>query len=112
MVCRVEIPLNVSEIVLKSCIMCTHLILARSGNILAMMIFRTHYDNLKVSREAPMVVINAAYKALCQTYHPDKYQGHKEEAERIFKIIVQSYGVLSDPVKKCRAIDRFVLKAD
>jgi DnaJ-class molecular chaperone len=32
---------------------------------------RTHYDNLKVARNAPDSVIKAAYKALCQTYHPD-----------------------------------------
>lgn len=65
-----------------------------------MTIIRTHYDNLKVSREAPMVVINAAYKALCQIYHPDKFQVNNQEAERIFKIIIQSYAVLSDPIKK------------
>lgn len=65
-----------------------------------MTIIRTHYDNLKVSRDAPLAVINAAYKALCQIYHPDKFQGHHQEAEKIFKIIVQSYTVLSDPIKK------------
>jgi hypothetical protein len=27
----------------------------------------THYDNLKVARNAPVSVIKAAYKALCQT---------------------------------------------
>lgn len=62
--------------------------------------FRTHYDNLKIAKNAPVSVIKAAYKALCQTYHPDKFQGNKEEAERIMKIINASYTVLIDPVKR------------
>ena len=61
---------------------------------------RTHYDNLKVAQNAPDSVIKAAYKALCQTYHPDKYQGDKAEAERIMKIINTSYNVLIDPIKR------------
>lgn len=44
---------------------------------------RTHYDNLKVARNAPTSVIKAAYKALCQTYHTDKFQGSYKEAEGI-----------------------------
>jgi DnaJ-class molecular chaperone len=68
---------------------------------------RTHYDNLKVARNAPESVIKAAYKALCQTYHPDKFQGSKKEAERIMKLINASYVVLLDPDK--RAIhDRWI----
>ena len=62
--------------------------------------FRTHYDNLKIARNAPDSVIKAAYKALCQTYHPDKYQGSNKEAERIMKIINASYVVLIDPVQR------------
>jgi hypothetical protein len=61
---------------------------------------RTHYDNLRVARNAPDIVIKAAYKALCQTYHPDKFQGSKVEAERIMKLINTSYTVLIDPVKR------------
>ena len=60
----------------------------------------THYDNLKVARDAPVSVIKAAYKALCQTYHPDKYQGSNEEAERIMKIVNASYVVLISPLKR------------
>ena len=61
---------------------------------------RTHYDNLKVTRDAPTPVIRAAYKALCQTFHPDKFQGSPEEAERIIKLVNASYAVLIDPVKR------------
>ncbi len=61
---------------------------------------RTHYDNLKVTRDAPAAVIRAAYKALCQTYHPDKFQGSSEEGERVIKLVNASYAVLIDPVKR------------
>lgn len=62
--------------------------------------FRTHYDNLNVSRNAPLNVIKAAYKVLCQNYHPDKYSGGSEEALRIMKIINGAYVILSDPHKR------------
>jgi hypothetical protein len=61
---------------------------------------RTHYDNLNVSRDAPANVIRAAYKVLCQKYHPDKYTGGAEEAIRIMKVINGAYAVLSDTGKR------------
>ena len=61
--------------------------------------FRTHYQNLKVERGAPKRVISAAYKALSLEYHPDRNPGNPE-AEKIFKIIQNSYDVLSDPVER------------
>lgn len=61
---------------------------------------RTHYDNLKVTKDAPASVIRAAYKALCQTFHPDKFQGNNEEAERVMKLVNASYAVLIDPAKR------------
>ncbi len=60
---------------------------------------RTHYDNLKVARDAPDAVIRAAYKVLVQKYHPDKNPGD-ERAARVMKIINQSYDVLSDPQRR------------
>ncbi|MGZ8182055.1 MAG: J domain-containing protein [Methylobacter sp.] len=62
--------------------------------------FRTHYDNLNVSRNAPASVIKAAYKVLCQKYHPDKYIGGHDEALRIMKTINSAYTVLSDSAKR------------
>lgn len=56
----------------------------------------THYDNLKVSRDAPLEVIRAAYRSLSQKYHPDKNQG-SSEAAKIMAIINSAYEVLSDP---------------
>ncbi|MCX7100992.1 MAG: J domain-containing protein [Methylobacter sp.] len=61
---------------------------------------RTHYDNLKVTRDAPVSVIKAAYKALCQNFHPDKFQGNNEEAERVIRLVNASYAVLMDPAKR------------
>lgn len=60
---------------------------------------RTHYDNLKVARDAPVEVIRAAYKSLSQKYHPDKNPGNAEAA-RIASIINESYRILSDPDKR------------
>ena len=38
----------------------------------------THYDNLKVTRDAPTEVIRAAYRALSQQFHPDRNPGNAE----------------------------------
>lgn len=59
----------------------------------------THYDNLKVARNAPPEVIRAAYKTLSQKYHPDR-NPNSPDAMRIIKIINSAYEVLSDPVKR------------
>ncbi len=59
----------------------------------------THYDNLKVARNAPPEVIRAAYKTLSQKYHPDR-NPNSAEAIRIIQIINVAYEVLSDPVRR------------
>lgn len=61
--------------------------------------FRTHYDNLKVSRSAPPEVIKAAYRVLSQKYHPDLNQSDSK-ANDIMQIINEAYGILSDPKKR------------
>ncbi|MDO9163636.1 MAG: J domain-containing protein [Methylococcaceae bacterium] len=61
----------------------------------------THYDNLKVARNAPPEVIRAAYKTLSQKYHPDRNPGNTEAAN-IMKIINTSYEVLSDPERRLK----------
>ncbi len=58
----------------------------------------THYDNLKVARNAPIEVIRAAFKTLSQKYHPDKNAG--DEAHKIMLLINAAYDVLSDPEKR------------
>lgn len=59
----------------------------------------THYDNLKVARNAPPEVIRAAYKSLSQKFHPDRNPGNAEST-RIMAIINNSYDVLSDQEKR------------
>lgn len=59
----------------------------------------THYDNLKISRDAPPEVIRAAYKALSQKHHPDRNSG-SSESHRVMAIINAAYDVLTDPVKR------------
>ena len=59
----------------------------------------THYDNLKVSRNAPTEVIRAAYKALAQKYHPDR-NSTNVNASKNMAIINESYNTLSDPIKR------------
>lgn len=59
----------------------------------------THYDNLKVARNAPAEVIRAAYKTLSKKYHPD-HNPDNPEAIRIIQLINAAYDVLSDPVKR------------
>jgi curved DNA-binding protein CbpA len=59
----------------------------------------THYDNLKVARDAPPEVIRAAYKTLCHKFHPDRHRG-SVKATQTFQLINAAYEVLSDPVRR------------
>jgi DnaJ-class molecular chaperone len=59
--------------------------------------FQTHYDNLKVARNAPPEVIRAAYKTLSQKFHPDHHRDSKVDSTRAFQLISAAYTVLSDP---------------
>jgi curved DNA-binding protein CbpA len=59
----------------------------------------THYDNLKVARNAPPEVIRAAYRTLSKKYHPD-HNPENKEAIRIIQLINAAYEVLSDPARR------------
>ncbi len=61
---------------------------------------KDYYRVLGVLDDAEDIVIKAAYKALAQRYHPDKWTGSKEEATRRMADINEAYSVLSDPVKR------------
>ncbi|MFP9443919.1 J domain-containing protein [Pectobacterium brasiliense] len=69
---------------------------------------RTHYDNLKVSKDAPIEVIQAAYRSLAKKYHPDINKDNPDAA-RIMKIINSSYEILSDPQKR-KEHDSWIIK--
>jgi curved DNA-binding protein CbpA len=70
----------------------------------------THYDNLKVARNAPPEVIRGAYKSLSQKYHPDQNPGDPDAA-RIMALINEAYRVLSDPVKR-QEHDQWIRRAE
>jgi len=54
----------------------------------------THYENLKVTRDAPDEVIRASFNALMQLYHPEKFVDREDEALMAAIAIKESYDVL------------------
>ena len=61
---------------------------------------KDYYRVLGVLDDAEDIVIKAAYRALAQRYHPDKWQGDPAEATRRMAEINAAYAVLSDPAKR------------
>ena len=59
----------------------------------------SHYENLKVARDASPDEIRAAYRALTRKHHPDRHPD-SVEAQRIMAVINVAYAVLSDPAKR------------
>lgn len=57
--------------------------------------FHSHYETLRVDRNATAEQIRSAYRKLAQEYHPDRYQGTGDSAE-LMASINAAYGVLSD----------------
>lgn len=72
--------------------------------------FQTHYENLKVSRDAPQEVIRAAYESLLLKFHPDRHPQGANTA-RVTKIINDAYSVLSDPVRR-RQHDEWIAREE
>jgi DnaJ-like protein len=70
----------------------------------------TYYDNLKVARNAPLEVIRAAYRALAQKYHPDKFPD-RALADHRMKIINKAYDVLSDADRR-REHDAWIVEQE
>ena len=70
----------------------------------------SHYENLKVARNASQAAIRAAYRSLSQKYHPDRNPGNADAA-RIMAVINVAYGALSDPAKK-REHDAWIAQAE
>jgi DnaJ-class molecular chaperone len=70
----------------------------------------THYDNLKVARDAPPEVIRAAYKTLSKKFHPDHHQNNPAMT-KTFQLISAAYHVLSDPVLR-QQHDAWIEKAE
>jgi curved DNA-binding protein CbpA len=70
----------------------------------------SHYENLKVARNAPSEVIRAAYRTLSQKYHPDR-NPEDPEAARIMTVINAAYETLSDPTKR-RQHDEWIARME
>lgn len=54
-----------------------------------------HYERLKISRDAPLEVIRAAYRALAAKHHPDRH-GQSEGANTDMAALNAAYEVLCD----------------
>lgn len=61
---------------------------------------KNYYIILGVLDDAEDIVIKAAYRALAQRYHPDKWQGNASEATSKMAEINEAFGILSDPQKR------------
>src|SRR4030065_2743476 len=57
---------------------------------------KDYYAILGVTPFAEDIVIRAAYKALAQRYHPDRYDGSKNEATLKMAEINEAYSILSN----------------
>ena len=61
---------------------------------------RDYYSILGVTPTAEDVVIKAAYKALAQRYHPDRFGGDPDFAKTRMEELNEAFQVLSDPVRR------------
>ncbi len=61
---------------------------------------KDYYAVLGVLPTAEDVVIRAAYKALAQRYHPDRFKGSPAEANRLMAELNEAYSILSDHAKR------------
>jgi hypothetical protein len=73
------------------------------------MSIKTHYEALKVARDAPSDVIRAAYKAITQKFNAEHYPS--ADASRVMKSIHDSYAILSNPLKRAE-YDRWLLERE
>lgn len=60
-----------------------------------------HYERLRVSRDAPLEVIRAAYRALAAKHHPDRH-GQSEGANVDMALLNGAYEVLGDPITRAQ----------
>lgn len=70
----------------------------------------SHYENLKVARDAPPEAIRAAYRALTRQHHPDRHPDDAQ-AQRIMAMVNVAYAVLSDPARR-REHDLWIRQAE
>ncbi|MBP6534521.1 MAG: J domain-containing protein [Arenimonas sp.] len=73
------------------------------------MSIETHYDTLRVARDAPSDAIRSAYKSLIQKSNAD--HNPRADASRSMKAIHDAYAVLSNPVQRAE-YDRLLLERE
>jgi DnaJ-class molecular chaperone len=61
---------------------------------------KNYYGVLGVLSNAEDIVIRAAYRALAQRYHPDRFEGSNETDSCRMAEINEAYSILSDPIKR------------
>ncbi len=61
---------------------------------------KNYYKILGVLDDVEDIVIRAAYKALAQRYHPDKWKGDQQTADQRMSDINEAYSILSDEIKR------------
>ncbi len=66
---------------------------------------KDYYAILGVLPAAEGAVVKAAYRALAQRYHPDRFEGSEEEATERMMELNEAHAVLSDPASR-RAYDQ------
>jgi curved DNA-binding protein CbpA len=68
---------------------------------------KDYYRTLGILDDAEDIIIKAAYRALAQRYHPDKWAGDKAEATKRMTEINEAYSVLSDASNRKKYDDEF-----
>lgn len=68
--------------------------------------FKDYYAMLGILPSAEDVVIKGAYRALAQRYHPDRFEGSREEANTHMAELNEAYRVLSDPALRASYDER------
>lgn len=68
---------------------------------------KDYYRILGVLDDAEDIIIKAAYRALAQRYHPDKWSGDQAQATKRMAEINEAYSVLSDAVEKKKYDEAF-----
>lgn len=68
---------------------------------------KDYYATLGVLDDVEDIIIRAAYKALAQRYHPDKWNGDKAFANQKMLDINEAYLVLSDPISRKKYDEEF-----
>ncbi|MHA2252078.1 MAG: DnaJ C-terminal domain-containing protein [Candidatus Kariarchaeaceae archaeon] len=67
---------------------------------------RDYYEVLGVDKNSNEKEMKRAYRKKAMQFHPDKYEGDKQEAETKFKELNEAYSILSDAQQR-QIYDRF-----